>query len=146
VLPAAGVQAGPPGPQGPKGDKGDPGPRGATGPQGAKGATGPSGPAGPVGSSGPAGSPGISGWSFLTEGRTIPGDPYHTTNEWEADCPAGKKALGGGVTVGAGDDQQLRIYQSGPAGQATGWYVAAQDVGSGSITVYVWAICAYVTS
>jgi hypothetical protein len=150
VLPTAGGgqagSAGPQGPPGPKGDKGDSGPKGAAGPQGPKGSTGPPGPIGPSGAAGPAGSPGISGWQFVVVGRNLPGESSHTPNDWEADCPAGKKALGGGLTLGSGDYTQVRIYESGPAGQATGWYVAAQKVGSPNISAYVWAICATVSS
>jgi hypothetical protein len=79
-------------------------------------------------------------------GRNIPGDPSHTANEFEADCPAGKKVLGGGVTTGAGGDpRQLHIYFSGPAGLATGWTAGMQNSGSGPVEAFVWAICGIVS-
>jgi len=122
---------------GPKGDKGD---QGLRGPSGATGLTGAAGPAGP------AGAAGVSGWQFVTVGQNIPGSPNHTPNEFEADCPAGKKVLGGGVTAGnGGDETRLHVYFSGPAGQATGWATGIQNDGTNSVTAFVWAICASVS-
>jgi hypothetical protein len=135
--------------QGTKGDKGDPGPagpKGATGATGAKGATGAAGPTGPAGPTGAAGPSGVSGWTFVVKGIKAPGNPNHTANEWEAECPLGKKALGGGVTAGPGGDRrQLNVYYSGPAGEATGWAAGVQNHGSADVPVYIWAICATVS-
>jgi hypothetical protein len=126
---------GPPGPPGPEGARG---PTGATGQAGIPGPTGATGPAGPAGIPGPAG---VSGWTFVTQGVNLPGDPNHTVNDVEADCPDGKKALGGGVTAGF-DATQLHVFFSGPAGQATGWIAELQNDGSPTLPVFVWAICA----
>jgi hypothetical protein len=60
-----------------------------------------------------------------------------------ANCPAGKKVLGGGV---AGvHDTFFHLTESGPAGLATGWQIWAYNSGTYSLNPYVWAICAFVT-
>ena len=143
-LPASVVQAGAGGLPGPKGDKGDPGPagpRGANGPQGPKGTAGPRGPAGPAGPArpqGPAGARGVSGWTFATQGLTVPSYGGSAT----AACPAGTRALGGGLAYvpgGAGT-----IVSDAPSGQATGWYAQVVDGTGRGETYDVWAICANV--
>ena len=135
--------AGPPGPAGQTGPKGNPGPTGPTGAKGATGATGPTGTPGPPGLTGP---PGLSGYSLVQTETVLPGDPNHTANEVETDCPAGKNVLGGGVTAGAGGDRrQVHIYFDGPTSQGTGWTAGMQNVGSTSVPEFVWAICASVS-
>jgi hypothetical protein len=79
------------GENGPKGDTGDAGPQGPSGPQGPAGPTGPTGPAGPAGTQGV---PGVSGWQRVEQQWTLP-PPGGSIGAY-AECPAGKKALGGG--------------------------------------------------
>jgi hypothetical protein len=75
-----------------------------------------------------------------------PGNPNHTANEDESDCPAGLTVLGGGVTVGDGaDPRQLHIYFSGPTFGGTGWKAGVQNAGSTTVTTFIWAICASVS-
>jgi hypothetical protein len=131
---------------GPQGAQGPPGPKGLTGltgPAGLKGATGPAGPPGTPGSPGAAGlqgPPGISGWQYVVVGIGL---ASHTSQTWTANCPSGKKVLGGGV---AGvHDTFLNLTESGPAGLATGWQAWAYNSGPYSLNPYVWAICAFVT-
>ena len=125
---------GPAGPAGPKGDRGD---TGAVGPKGATGQTG------PVGARGPSGPSGVSGWSYLTKGASLSGESFKTVN---VDCPAGKKALGGGVAVTSGL-WATRVIQSAPSGAAaTGWLATvANDASNYTTSFYVWAICASVS-
>ena len=61
------------------------------------------------------------------------------------DCPAGKKALGGGVALTSGL-WAMRVIQSAPSGGgATGWLATvANDASNFTTTFYVWAICASV--
>jgi hypothetical protein len=128
-----------------QGPKGDPGAKGTPGPRGTAGAEGESGPTGPKGPPGPPGPRGVSGWTFVVVQRNLPGSPSHTANEFAAACPAGTKALGGGMTVGTGaDPRQVNVYMNGPNGQATGWIVGAQNAGSATVSAFVWAICASV--
>ena len=79
--------------QGPAGPKGDTGEAGPAGPAGPKGDPGNQGPAGPAGSQGPSG---VSGLEYRTSGFNLPGNTF---TRWEVLCPAGKKALGGGVAT-----------------------------------------------
>jgi Collagen triple helix repeat (20 copies) len=140
-FPASVAVGGPAGPQGPKGDKGDKGEPGARGPVGPKGDPGPRGLAGPAGPQGLPGPRGISGWTFVTAQRDIPRDGTAT---WSANCPAGKKALGGGV-ASVPVNYGTRIIQSAPAGQATGWLVTVQHDRSGTVSYFAWVICASVS-
>jgi hypothetical protein len=134
---------GPAGPMGATGDQGAPGPAGPQGATGPPGLTGPAGPAGAVGAPGPRG---ISGWVLVQRETDVPGDPNHTANEVETDCPAGTKVLGGGVTAGAGGDRrQLHIYFSGPTTAGTGWTAGIQNVGAATVPTFLWAICASVS-
>jgi Collagen triple helix repeat (20 copies) len=139
--------AGPTGATGPKGEAGPAGPKGEPGPAGPQGPTGPKGEPGPAGPQGPAGPPGpsgISGYEYVTAGRSIGGDSAVT---WHVNCSSGKKALGGGVSSDAllgGDDTRLR--QSAPAGEATGWLVTIANYTGKAYTAYAWVICAKVSS
>ena len=38
----------------------------------------------------------MSGWTYVTEGKSVKPKDWAT---WHVNCPAGKKALGGGVAV-----------------------------------------------
>jgi hypothetical protein len=141
---------GKPGPAGPQGEKGAPGPagpqgdRGAPGPTGLAGPKGDTGPAGPTGSTGPRGPSGVSGWEYVVEAYAL---PAYRVVEWDVACPSGKKALGGGVSNGlplGGED--VRVQQSAPDGQATGWLVNLANYSGKAFTAYAWVICANVTS
>jgi hypothetical protein len=140
-FPASVAPAGPAGPQGPKGDQGVQGPAGARGATGAAGAPGAPGAPGPAGAPGPSG---ISGWGYVINSRLyFPGDAFPIY----ADCPAGKKPLGGGVS--SSDDLGVDILETAPdtqAGQAIGWSANLFNKSKANVTGYVWAICATVTS
>ena len=125
-----------------KGDPGPPGPQGPTGPKGDQGETGPVGPQGPTGSQGPpgpAGSPGVSGWEIVTNRR---GDvPYNGYATVTADCPAGKKVVGGGFGVGSAE-----VVESAPSINGTSWVAEARGTNlfsDGWISAL--AVCAYVS-
>ena len=147
---------GAPGPAGPKGETGAKGETGPKGEAGAKGETGPAGPVGPEGAPGPMGPQGppgprlpgaISGYSYHTEGHTIGPDDWES---WGVDCPAGKRALGGGVAASGqlvGNFLHSAVVSSAPTGPAgTGWSVTySNDYDAGKVTAYVWVICATVT-
>lgn len=86
--------AGPPGPPGPAGADGAPGPAGPAGPPGPQGPTGPQGMQGPAGPPGANGANGVSGWQRVSVDWAMPA--VGTKIGAFAECPAGKKALGGG--------------------------------------------------
>ncbi|MHC4995121.1 MAG: hypothetical protein ACYTGQ_08730 [Planctomycetota bacterium] len=96
---------------------------------------------GPQGDPGPAGPPGISGWEIV-RGPTVGGEgrPYRAF----ADCPPGKKVLGGGGSQGAFG---WYLDDSAPKSDGSGWEVQyAPDINGvpGNGIGEAWAICAYV--
>lgn len=114
---------GPSGPVGPQGDPGVPGPPGPTGPQGPQGATGPQGPQGAqgpqgvqglAGPQGPSGINGVSGWEQIFRQWDLPA--IGSSIGAYAECPNGKKELGGGW-FGPRSDQVV-ISRDEPAGSA----------------------------
>ena len=139
-FPASVGLGGAAGPKGDKGDKGEPGPRGAAG---AKGDTGAPGTRGPQGLQGPQGASGISGWQYLTARADIPKSTIHV---WSVQCPRGKKALGGGVSLTRNDLYYTQVVQSAPAGEGTGWTANVFNDGNKPVSAYVWVICANVSS
>jgi hypothetical protein len=58
-------------------------------------------------------------------------------------CPAGKRALGGGVLV-SNANIETQVRQSGPDGQATGWAATVLNNGSAPVIATVAVICASV--
>lgn len=129
---------------------------GAPGPAGPAGAEGPAGPAGSAGadgadgSAGPAGPSGVSGVEVVRADFTVPAGS--TVAEF-ADCPAGRRATGGGVGAVSGGDPSDRIVQSGPT-DSTGsflftetgdapvrWFGKYFNGAGAPRTAYVWAIC-----
>lgn len=129
------------GPNGATGPAGPQGPKGGTGPVGSKGDTGPAGPQGPAGPSG------ISGWEVrLSDGVRVMPKVYNSTH---ADCPAGKKALGGGAST----DSNLSaggstvVMTSAPSDDGTGWAIRSVNTSPDTpSTIYAWVICANVSS
>jgi hypothetical protein len=114
------------------------GPKGDTGPAGPAGAPGVPGSQGIQGDTGPAGPSGVVGLETTTTvaHATNPFDATNYTAFAEADCSAGKEAVGGGVritgildTAGVGpritDSSPVGVgwvsYASAPAGYTTDW-------------------------
>ena len=150
------------GPQGPQGPQGIQGPQGATGPQGPQGAQGPAGPVGPQGPIGPMGSqgpqglqgpqgatgpqgpqgpqgvPGVSGYEhvFGPTNAQFPGvSTFHT-----ADCPSGKRVLGGGFST---TSTHMNVFRSF-ASSSTQWRVDVQNNAGDLQSAQAFAICAFV--
>ena len=110
---------GPQGPQGPKGDtgdQGDVGPKGDQGDQGDQGPQGPKGDKGDKGDQGDAGANGVSGYEIV-KGPIVSAGGITFTSAF-ADCPAGKKAVGGGGTSFA---TGLGLSSSRPKLDGSGW-------------------------
>jgi len=105
------------GPQGEQGDAGATGPAGAAGPAGAPGAAGAQGPQGlmgPPGPNGANGTTGVSGWQRVSVDWPMPA--IGSTVGAFAECPAGKKALGGGWFGPSSD--QVSFARQEPADNA----------------------------
>ena len=129
TLTAADFAAGqlPAGPQGLTGAKGDAGPQGPKGDPGLPGAPG---------APGSPGAPGVSGYVVVQSPTVyITGTGGHAT----ADCPAGKKAIGGGFSTVNGS-----VYASGAKADGSGWIVAALPGGQ-TTPLVAQAICVSVS-
>ena len=149
---------GPKGDKGDKGDKGEPGtpgipgtagPAGKDGVQGAKGDKGDGGEKGDKGEPGQPGADGISGYETVTISKTVP--PIAFT-ELFADCPSGKRVLGGGWHLHAAGQPTVRlsvvqaskvpVFASQPYEPRT-WRVEGFNANTDvSVTLAVHAICA----
>ncbi len=132
--------AGEPGPQGPAGTVGPQGPMGPIGPAGPAGPQGPTGPAGLQGPTGPQGAAGPGGFSGVEK---IDADIWNAWADTDgtvvAQCPAGKKVLGGGFTfhpiIG-------RVAESRPSADRTAWVVHYTHLGASQGWLGAWALCA----
>ncbi len=109
------------------------------------GAVGPQGPKGDKGPKGDRGSPGVSGYEVV--GAQVPSNPS-TDPQYEgaAQCPTGKKLLGGGAYVSP-TGYPAALKQSWPRRLSTGdeWYAKAAryaDGGTVRWSLYIFAICA----
>jgi len=125
------------GAQGPQGPAGPPGPVGPAGTPGAAGPPGPQGPEGPQGPAGPPG-PGLSQYEIVSASVSVPGNDHMGTT---AECPGGKKLVGGGVISGA--PGSLFLTESGPLSDHE-WEVFAVNTDSNPHLITVKAICAVV--
>jgi len=127
----SGDLAGPQGPVGPAGPKGD------------KGAKGDKGDPGTPGQPGAPGQNGVSGLQYVIVEQTVAGN---TSAAWGADCPAGKRALGGGVssTIPANVTVRETAPQSTPDTLGTGWWVQITNGGAAQVLAYAWVACAAV--
>jgi hypothetical protein len=74
----------------------------------------------------------------MTLGRFVPGGTTGT-----ADCPAGQKVIGGGVTVS--DDEVVKVNDSGPQIARGGWEATAFTAVS-NMKMTITAICTTVVS
>ena len=101
---------------------------------------GPQGAKGDPGAQGQKGDPGISGYQLVESSGPVlmPGQQGSAT----ASCPAGKKAIGGGV----GSDARLEIIESVPINAGQDWRVSVVNVANGGSGVSAVAVCGTVTS
>ena len=100
-------------------------------------------PAGPPGHIGPPGPPGASQYQVVSASRAVAnsGSNVHTVN-----CPAGKRAVGGGVTTNSiSTTNGPFVYFSHVAGGGTGWTAGMVRTAAGSWTMTVFATCVRVS-
>ena len=123
---------------------GQPGPQGPQGVQGVQGTPG---------TPGPQGVPGLSGYEIVAgNGATV---AANATGYDVANCPTGKKAIGGGFTpygggkpTPVGKAAQLGMVVSAPVDGANGsaWWVGVNNLSGSATQVYAYAVCASVAS
>ena len=94
------------------------------------------GPAGPTGPTGPQGPAGASGLQYMISPLVIPAGETET---WSADCPDGKKVVGGGVSTD--NPYYARVVESAPLDDGTGWWVGLRNQQGIAVTAYAWATC-----
>ncbi len=109
------------------------GPQGARGLPGTAGAQGPAGPAGPSGAQGP---PGVSGLEQVSKSTASNSDNAKFIT---AQCPTGKKVVGGGVRVSGPGEQSVAVTRSDPSDSRT-WEAEAHEHFS---TTSDWSLTAY---
>ena len=150
---AQGIQGptGATGPTGPKGDTGDVGPIGPAGPQGETGAQGPKGDKGDKGDQGDPGEDGgASGWERVVGIAVVSSETWPRTATATADCPSGKKALGGGYVITTVDSYCTVSPMASYPSDGDTWTVTGRESDfshcyeSWSIQVYV--ICATINA
>lgn len=123
--------------QGIQGPEGPVGPQGDSGPPGSPGTVGPAGEAGPVGPQGPSG---VSGYQFIQSiFRPVPsGMSTHAL-----DCPAGKRATGGGYRVESGHGF-VRVLWDTPIDGGLGWFLRLANSDAQTFSVSLYVLCAAV--
>jgi hypothetical protein len=101
---------------------------------------GPEGPAGPAGSAGPAGPAGPAGVSGLQIVLAATSDADVDEHTVSANCPAGKRVIGGGAFTGGGGARNgAALLSSYPSGDAT-WTAEAYE---NDTNVEPWHLRAY---
>lgn len=115
--------------------------QGPVGPQGATGATGPTGPQGPLGPVGPAGADGgLVGYEIVTAASVpIAGSDFDVSGS--AACPAGKVAVGGGLTLGDPAGGVL-VAESHPTAGGASWALTVVNFSDQANSMTPYAICA----
>lgn len=120
------------GPTGPTGPQGPPGPQGAEGLPGTTGATGAQGATGPTGPQGLAGVRNVTVVSSAPVSVT-----WQSTVFWGVLCPAGTKALSGGISGADGD-----VLETAPQDNGVGWWVGVYNSWPQTHSYTAWVVCA----
>jgi hypothetical protein len=101
-------------------------------------------PAGRQGPAGPQGPAGVSGLQLIS-GSGVSNSTSPKTQQ--QDCPAGKKAVGGGGVI-TGSATNTFIAASRPTDPGTGWVASGRESSggnAGSWAVQTWVVCATVS-
>ena len=122
------------GPQGPEGPQGPAGPKGTTGAPGTPGAPG------EPGTPGAPGAPGVSALEYVVTGNSV---NAKSTEYWAAECPVGKKVLGGGVS--SIEPDFVTVRESAALDAGAGWWVGVYNDKASAQNSYAWAVCAAVS-
>ena len=119
-------------------------PRGRAGPRGVRGLRGFRGKTGKTGKRGKTGATGVSGLTVVSADSPADSNDKAAT----AQCPSGRRAVGGGATLKSGPPTTIALGSSGPSGNpATGWRAGALEVNGGTLDPWqltVYALCAKV--
>jgi len=112
-----------------------------------QGPTGPTGPTGSTGPSGPQGERGIQGLAGVSDLQRVDMSTHNNSDSPKttvANCPAGKKVVGGGAQIFIGEPGvkvgPIAIKKSWPDKEMTHWAATAEEV---SPTELKWFLTAY---
>jgi hypothetical protein len=97
----------------------------------------------PAGPQGPAGPPGTSGLQLISGSGA---SNSSTPKSQQQDCPAGKRAVGGGGVI-TGTATNTFLSTSRPTDAGTGWVATGRESSggnAGSWAVQTWVVCATV--
>ena len=145
-----GLVRGPEGPAGPQGATGAIGAQGATGAIGAQGATGAIGPQGvtgaigpqgPQGPQGPAGADGGLVGYAIVQGTAVAIAGTDFDVAVSVNCPPGKVAIGGGVSLGS-PAGGVAMVESRPTALGAGWTVTVANFFDDPNSATPYAVCA----
>lgn len=110
-------------------------------PSGPRGAQGPKGDTGPKGEQGATGPAGISGYEIVKGALIVQASGTRLTQT--VDCPANKRAVGGGAAV---SNVQQSIGSSHPVEpDGTAWTVTLNNNSGASQNIQAYAVCVAVT-
>jgi len=115
-----------------------------------QGPTGPTGPTGPSGSQGEQGIQGLAGVSDLERVDMSTKNNSDSPKTTVANCPSGKKVVGGGAQVFIGEPGvkvgPIAIKKSWPNKEMTHWAATAEEVGDTNLKWFLtaYALCAAV--
>jgi hypothetical protein len=104
---------------------------------------GPPGPPGPAGQPGPTGPPGVTG---LENAFGNSSSDSNSPKDTSANCPTGKKVIGGGARVTGAGSSSVSIIESYPSNTGQ-WHAVGVEVNAtgSSWQLVAYAICATVT-
>jgi hypothetical protein len=120
----------------------DPVALGLVGPAGPVGPPGPAGPTGEQGPQGALGPAGVSGWELLREpGVDVPPGQIRGAI---ADCPSGKKPVGGGFLVNGPGPWTVFETEArfDPQFNENGWAAFIRNDGPSNVRIFVSVVCA----
>ena len=90
----------------------------------------------PTSRTGQQGPSGVSGIEYVVVGESVAAG---TTEFWGAQCPAGKKVTGGGVSSDA--PALVTVRESAALDNGAGWWVGVHNGNGVAKNSYVWAVC-----
>jgi hypothetical protein len=119
-------------------------------PKGRRGKAGPRGSRGLRGKTGKTGRTGKTGAAGVSASTVVSKDSASDSNDKSAtaQCPSGRRALGGGASLKSGPATNIALGSSAPSGNpASGWRASGLEVNGGTLEPWqltVYAVCAKV--
>ncbi len=77
---------------------------------------------------------------YITTGNSVAGK---ATEYWGAECPAGTKVLGGGVS--SAEPDFILVRETAALDDGAGWWVGVYNDKATAQNSFAWAVCAVVS-